>query len=249
MRKFLLFAIAILLGGIAFAEVWDPQPLDQLTCDFFGYPSWNSRSVKGCLTCPVYDENNHRVTCESVSAANGGVINRDCCWLNTPKDETAQGGYNNLDPILGNCYTNGCVLGPNPWSVKCICKLNCAMSDPTGECYAQCNTIQHPNQVPSGYSCLQYQGGNPGATAPNGGNGGNGGNIGHGGNTFKISHSGNGGAGAPNGGNGSTGGAKKEKKVNKTTLQKPTNPAVTAPKSVSGKQTPSLQSNDKKATK
>lgn len=180
MRKFLLFAIAISLGSIAFAQLppWPPEPLDQATCDFFGYPNWNGRSVKGCLTCPVY-KNGHRVTCESVSAANGGVINKDCCWLNTPKDETGNGGYNNLDSTLGNCYTNGCVLGPNPWSVKCICKLNCAMSDPTKDCYSACEEIHHPHEVP-GLSCLQYDP-NSGVTAPNGGNTGNGnnGNIGH----------------------------------------------------------------------
>jgi hypothetical protein len=177
MRKFLLFAIAISLGSIAFAGTWDPQPLDQATCDFFGYPAWapngNTRSVKGCLTCPVY-ENGHRVTCESVAAANNGVINKDCCWLNTPKNQ-------NLDPILGNCYTNGCVLGPNPWSVKCVCLLNCAMSDPNQTCYSQCNNLPHPSPNPSNNpSCLSVgqNGGNGGVNAPNGGNGNNG-NIGH----------------------------------------------------------------------
>ena len=182
MKKILLFAFAICLGGIAFAEVWDPPQLDQATCNFFGYPNWVSngvqRSVKGCMTCPVYDANGHRVTCESevTNPQHPGVITKDCCWLNTPSVQ---------DPVLGNCYTNGCVLGPNPWSVKCICKLNCAMIDPTQQCYAQCETIQHPNQVPSGYSCVQYQGGN-GGNVNNGGNGGNGGNGVIGNNSNKI---------------------------------------------------------------
>ena len=172
MRKFLLFAIAISLGSIAFAQLppWPPEPLDQATCDFFGYPNWNGRSVKGCLTCPVY-KNGHRVTCEKILEQHG-TIDEDCCWLNTPKAP-------NLDSTLGNCYTNGCVLGPNPWSVKCICKLNCAMSDPTKDCYSACEDIHHPHEVP-GLSCLQYDP-NSGVTAPNGGNTGNGnnGNIGH----------------------------------------------------------------------
>ncbi len=182
MKKLFLFAIAISLCSIAFAA-WPPEPLDQATCDFFGYPAWSHngtpRSVKGCLTCPVRDEDGKYVTCEKVLEENG-TINEDCCWLNTPKAP-------NLDPILGNCYTNGCVLGPNPWSVKCVCKLNCAMSDPTSECYANCNAIQHPNQVP-GLKCNQYNPNtsNGGAGAPNGGNGNNGGNTGNAGHKTKI---------------------------------------------------------------
>lgn len=220
MKKVLLFAFAISLVSIAFA--WPPEPLDQATCDFFGYPNWNHRSVKGCLTCPVY-ENGHKVTCESVAAANGGVIDRDCCWLNTPKGS-------NLDSTLGNCYTNGCVLGPNPWSVKCICKLNCAMSDPSTECYNVCNTYIHPNQppVPPNLQCLQYDP-NSGVTAPNSGNAGNGNNGGNGNN-------------AGNGGH-------KIKNHKKSTPQGPTGANPTPSKPISVKQTPVQQSNDKKATK
>ena len=219
MRKFLLFAIAVSLGTIAFAA-WPPDPLPQATCDFFGYPNWNNRSVKGCLTCPVY-ENGHKVTCESVAAANGGVIDRDCCWLNTP-----QGA--NLDSTLGNCYTNGCVLGPNPWSVKCICKLNCAMSDPSNECYNVCNTYIHPNKppVPPNLQCLEYDP-NSGVTAPNGGNGSNGSNSNNSGNT-----------------------SNKNKIHKKNTPKKPIAPAPSNP--VSEKQTPiqkALQTSSKNTAK
>ncbi len=221
MKKILLFALAISLGSIAFAA-WPPDPLPQSTCDFFGYPSWHNRSVKGCLTCPVRDGNGNYVTCESVSAANGGQINRDCCWLNTPKDQ-------NLDPILGNCYTNGCVLGPNPWSVKCVCKLNCAMSDPTEACYNVCNTYLHPNDpnVPSDLHCIQYNQ-SSGVVAPNGGNGGtNGSNNGN--SSFKV-----------------------KTKIHGTTGQGPAGSVVKPTKPVSAKQTSvqkKLQTSSKKTTK
>ena len=219
MKKFLLFAFAISLGSVAFAA-WPPPPLPQGTCDFFGYPSWHNRSVKGCLTCPVY-ENGHKVTCESVSAANGGVINKDCCWLNTPKNETTSGGYNNLDPILGNCYTNGCVLGPNPWSVKCVCLLNCQMN-PSPDCELGCDNLPHPSPNPDNNpKCLtvNQNNGNSNTGAPNGGNGGNG-----------------------NGGNGN--GHKIPRKI---TGQKPPTGPVSPFKSASGKK--EKQPNSEKNTK
>lgn len=203
MRKFLLFAIAISLGSIAFADTWDPQELPAETCEFFSHQNWAGGSRKGCLTCPVRDGSGHLVKCET-------NFDRDCCWLNTPKAP-------HLDPVLANCYTNACILGPNPWSVKCICKLNCAMSGSSQSCYTQCNAIQHPNQVPQGYSCNVPSG--------NGGNAGNGGNVGNGG----------------NGGNNGNVGNKTHKKI---TPKKPTNPNATPSKPISGKQT-SIQLNSK----
>ena len=214
MRKFLLFAIAISLGSIAFADTWDPQELPAETCEFFSHQSWNGGSRKGCLTCPVRDGSGHVVKCET-------DFNRDCCWLNTPKAP-------HLDPDLGNCYTNACVLGPNPWSVKCICKLNCSKSVSSQSCYTQCNAIQHPNQVPQGYSCNVPDG--------NGGNAGNGGNVGNGG----------------NGGNNGNGG-NSSRIARKVTPRKPITPKVTPSKPTSEKQASvqldSKQNSSKKAAK
>lgn len=210
MKKILLFAFAISLGSIAFAlNNVDCSVEANCHCGFFSQSQFYG--IKGCSSCPVR-ENGHLVKCESI--ANNGVVDRDCCWLNTPQRPQ--------NHPWTNCYTNAYVIldpsyGP-PWARRCVTFLNDLVSNGSN-------------------------GG--GAGAPNGGNGGNGGNIGHNGNAIKLSHIGNGG----NSGHGSTGGAKKEKNVNKTAVQKPAAPATMTPKSVSAKQTPVLQSNDKKVAR
>ena len=222
MKKLLLLALAISLGSIAFAGTWDPEELPSETCNYFAYGSWQDGSLKGCLTCPVRDGQGHLVKCETNP-------NRDCCWLNTPT---------HTDPVLGNCYTNACVLGPNPWSVKCICKLNCAMNNPTQNCYAECNTIQHPNQVPSGYSCNVPNG--------NGGNGGTNGGTSGGTNLNTSKRPKLGTSGGTGGTNGGGIGHKNSAKTNQ--VKKPSRPVVSGKAVTLEKQTP-VQSSSKKTAK
>ena len=107
MKKIFLFAVALALGGIAFA-----QDVPQEVCEFFGHPHWQPVSIKGCLTCPVRDAQGKYVKCETPGNTNG-----DCCWLNTPPQQ----------PVTGNCYTNAYALnwGPgSPWARRCIALLN-----------------------------------------------------------------------------------------------------------------------------
>ncbi|MBQ3934124.1 MAG: hypothetical protein II726_02920 [Elusimicrobiaceae bacterium] len=113
MKKILLFAFAISLGSIAFAlNGVDCSVEENCHCGFFSQQQFYG--IKGCSSCPVR-ENGHYLKCETL-AQNGGVIDRDCCWLNTPqRPETHP---------WSNCYTNAYVIldpsyGP-PWAVRCV---------------------------------------------------------------------------------------------------------------------------------
>ena len=162
MKKVLLFAIAIFLGSFAFAEVWDPPQIPQEICERFSYQNWQYGSRKGCLTCPVR-ENGHMVKCET-------DFSGDCCWLNTPKAP-------NLDPILGNCYTNAYVLGPNPWSIRCVELMDTYLTGGTGGNGGNGggNAGNGNNGGTNGGATARVNLGTPGGNGGNGGNGNNGG--------------------------------------------------------------------------
>ena len=124
MKKILLFAIAISLGSIAFAiNDVDCSVEENCHCNYFSQPRYYG--IKGCRSCPVR-ENGHYVKCENV-ANKDGVIDRDCCWLNTPPHR---------EP-WENCYTNAYVIldplyGP-PWARQCVKLLNNLVRNTTGE--------------------------------------------------------------------------------------------------------------------
>ena len=157
MRKFLLFAIATSLGTIAFAlNGVDCSVEENCHCGFFSQQQFYG--IKGCSSCPVR-ENGHYLKCETL-AQNGGVIDRDCCWLNTPQRPQ--------NHPWSNCYTNAYVIldpsyGP-PWAVRCVGLLDSLVSSGAN----------------GGNGGNSGNGGNIGnlGTVGNGGNGGNGGNSG-----------------------------------------------------------------------
>ena len=111
MKQSLLFAIAILLGSVAFAQQVPPG-----ICEFFSYPNWQPVSLRGCHSCPVR-ENGKLVMCEEVLApltkkntTGQSYTVRNCCWLNTPPRR----------PVTDNCYTNAYVLPGTPWAARCV---------------------------------------------------------------------------------------------------------------------------------
>ena len=144
MKKLLLFALAISLGGIAFAADVDCSIEENCHCNFFSQEQFYG--IKGCHSCPVR-ENGRFVKCEKIAATNhSGEIDRDCCWLNTPHRPEGH--------PWSNCYTNAYVLNwgsGSPWSKRCIKLLDGLVSEGsnggTGTGGTNGNAIGHKNPV------------------------------------------------------------------------------------------------------